>query len=93
MSKTNYNQNWKILRMPFSKISKSKKWLQNTQKPKIQKTSKSHVGRPQIKKGQKANYNQNWKILRIPFLKISKTQKLPEKHPKTKISKQNQEVM
>ena len=32
--KTNYNQNWKILRMPFSEISKTQKLLQKHPKTK-----------------------------------------------------------
>jgi len=46
VSKTNYNQNWQILRMIFAKTSKTQKWPKNTHKPKIQETSKSHVRRP-----------------------------------------------
>ena len=38
--KTNDNQNWKILRMQFSKISKTQKWPQKHPKTKISKNFK-----------------------------------------------------
>ena len=38
--KTNYNQNWRILRMPFFKISKTQKLLQKYPKTKTSKKFK-----------------------------------------------------
>ena len=38
VSKTNYNQNWQILRMTFAKTSKTQKWPKKT--PQNQKFKK-----------------------------------------------------
>ena len=45
--------------MTFLKILKTQNDPKNTQKPKIQITSKSHVRSPQMKKVKKTNNNQN----------------------------------
>ena len=72
--------------MPFSKISKTKTWLQEHPKTKNSKNLKKSCKEASNKKDQKTNYNQNWKMLRMPFSEISKTKKLPLKHTKIKNS-------
>ena len=59
VQKTNYSQNWEILRMIYLKISKTENYPKNT---KTKKNEKLIEGGLKSTKVQKSNYSQNWKI-------------------------------
>ena len=59
----------------------------NNPKLKIKKTLKSHVRKPQVKKGQKTNYNHKFKKYLEWQYKIIKSSKITPKHPRRKNKK------
>ena len=84
VQKTSYNQNFKILRMTFLKISKTKKWPTKHPKFKYLKKSKSNIRKPQIKNLENMLHAE-LKTLIMTYLKISKIQKITPKAPKLQI--------
>ena len=59
VSKTNYNQNWQILRMTFAKTSKTQKWPKKHPQTKNSRNFKKLCKEAINEKRLKTNYNQN----------------------------------